>query len=477
MARTKFWKPQQRVRGLILIEVLISIGLLSVVSSSILVLITNQLSNIMRIREQTRMVMHAEESLEATRAIRDMNWNALMPGVHGLAYEDGLWSFSGTSDTETGFTRTVTVSAMNDNEKKISVELALHEERINPQTFELTSILSNWRNLSGPWGNWEDPEFLGDPLDFGPGFRGIAVDIISNVLYLAGHGSVTTANELYAINVTDPGNPLVYGSINTGSGINEVAANGSETYAFAANADGRAQLQIIDISDKTNLTLAYEGQIPGNRSKGRSLDLIGDMLYFGTEGPDDAEFYVIDVSDIQNPQVLSSVQIGNDINDTMAFGDYAYLACDVDDRELTIVDVSDPNNATITALVDLPGTADAEGVYINGDQDVVYVARKQSGDAEVIAVDVSDPYNPQTVGELEYSLGVESLYAAGDYLFVIAQGDEEFMVYDVSNLPSITYLAGLDIEGNVTPTDITYKSNIFYVTVFDREALHVITAY
>jgi Tfp pilus assembly protein PilV len=471
---------RRAVRGLILIEVLLAVALLAAVASSILLFLTSQLVNLKSVKEQTRMVTLAEESMEAVRAIRDADWDAFTLGSHGLAFTDGLWSFSGASDTTEGFARTVTVDTVSDTERKVSIRVASLDEP-EETAFELTSVLSNWRNLEpegdDPWGDWGNPQFVGDPLDFGPGFRGIAVDIVSHYLYLAGHGSVSTANELYILDVSDPANPSILGSINTGSGINEVAANASETYAFVANADGRNQLQIVDISNKESLSLVYEGQIPGNRSKGRSLDLNGDMLYFGTEGPDSAELYVIDVSDVQHPDILSSVKVGNDINDTMAHDGIAYLASDVDDRELTVVDATDPEHAVVAAYVDLPGNADGEGLYINGDQDVVYVARKQSGAAEVIAVDVSDPYHPQMHGELEYANGVESLYAAGTYLFVIAQGDEEFMVYDASNLPYMTYMAGLDIDGNAAPTDITYKDNVFYVVLFDRDALRVITAY
>ena len=121
---------------------------------------------------------------------------------------------------------------------------------------------------------------------------------------------------------------------------------------------------------------------------------------------------------------------------------------------------------------------DCEAVYIDGESQVVYAARKQSGDAEVYAIDVSDPYNPVIAEDgLEYANGVESLYAAGDYLFVVAQGDPEFMVYDVTDPFDIRWLSSLDVDGLAVPTDVAYKDNVFYVTLFDRDALRIITAY
>jgi len=61
----------------------------------------------------------AKEGIEATRAMRDNDFNPLADGAHGITFGTSTWAFTGTSDTASGFTRTVTVSAFDHRTKKI----------------------------------------------------------------------------------------------------------------------------------------------------------------------------------------------------------------------------------------------------------------------------------------------------------------------------------------------------------------------
>ena len=66
-----------------------------------------------------RGVFLAEEGLEAARSIRDGNFESLADGPHGLATSSSRWVFSGVSDASGGFTRVVTVSAIDAKRKKV----------------------------------------------------------------------------------------------------------------------------------------------------------------------------------------------------------------------------------------------------------------------------------------------------------------------------------------------------------------------
>jgi prepilin-type N-terminal cleavage/methylation domain-containing protein len=476
----------KRFRGFTLVEVLFSIVLLGVMLSTVLLSLSGQLTHVASSSAEMRAISLAEEGLEATRSIRDTDWSALTAGSHGLVFGESGWSLSETPEIEDGLTRTVTVTDLSATERKVTVDVTWTPPGRSPRLYSLSTILADWRNLPEEdlggdlEGDWHDPIIVGNLLDFGNGFRGIAVEVASTTLYLAGHGSVTAAYELWTVDVTDPMDPIKLDAINTGFGVNEVAVDSIRKYAFVASANPSGQMQIIDVSDVNNLRLKKTYGLSGNTQKGRSLDLVGNYVYFGSEGPATKEFYVIDASSITTPSIKSSVAIGNDINDVMVNGGYAYLATDVDDREVAIVDVSDPLDAHVESLVDLPGVNNAEGLFVDPTTGYLYVGRQVStvpGDMEVAILDVANPLDPQVLGSLDYEVNVDSVYAEGNLLFVLSLGEEEFKAYDISNLPAVVYYGGVDFGVDDVPTDIYYQDNVFYISVFQRYALRIITAY
>ncbi len=67
-----------------------------------------------------RAAFLAQEGLEAARSIRDGNFELLTDGAYGIATSSARWVFSGASDSQSGFTRVVTVAAINERQKKIT---------------------------------------------------------------------------------------------------------------------------------------------------------------------------------------------------------------------------------------------------------------------------------------------------------------------------------------------------------------------
>ena len=60
----------------------------------------------------------AQEGLEASRSIRDIGWEYLATGTHGLLYDDSSWSFAGTHELIGKFTRTISVGDLSENERQ-----------------------------------------------------------------------------------------------------------------------------------------------------------------------------------------------------------------------------------------------------------------------------------------------------------------------------------------------------------------------
>jgi type II secretory pathway pseudopilin PulG len=480
----KFFK--KKFKAFSLVEVLFAVVLLGAGISTVLISLSGQLSHVNSSSSQLQASSIANEGLDAARSIRDANWSNLATGQHGLAYANGAWSFSATSDTQNGFNRTVTVTEISPNERNVAVNVVWKGTGGNDRSLAYSTILTNWRNLDSTpaggdlTGDWHNPVFIGNMLDFGTGFRGIAEDIDGQLLFVAGFGEITTANELAVIDVSNPLAPRFRGSINTGTGFNKVAVDPARHYVFAANASKTSQLQIIDATNPDALKLKKQFAISGNTHTGRSIDLVGNTVYLGTEGPDTAEFFVIDVTNVLSPVVKGSVSVGNDVNDVAAGDNLAFTASDVDNREVGIINVTDPSHPVVDAWVDLPGTNDVEDLYYDSATKRLFVGRKAvtgTNTPEMVILDVSTPTNPQIIGQLEYDVNLDSIYTQGNLMIITALGDLEFKAYNISNLPTIIYYGGIDFGVDDVPTDIIYSDNVFYITVWQRYALRIISAY
>jgi type II secretory pathway pseudopilin PulG len=474
-------------RGSFLVEAIIAIGVFAIVSSAIMTSIASQLAAAQSSRETAMATSYAEEGIEAARTIRDTGWDALATGAHGVVWTDGAWVFSGTSDSSNGYQRTVTVSQIDERNRSVAVDISWHPSSLRTRTLSLSTVLTDWRRAEqsdlggGLGGDWTAPSIVGTNFDFGSNFRGLAVDVDQNVLALAGFGTTQNNYELYLLDVTNPYAPTILGKLNTGpAGVNELSIDMTRHYVYMAYAGTSNQLQIIDISNLAAPVLVKQFSIPGNTQKGRSLDRIGNLVYFGTEGPSTKEFSVIDVTNVLSPNLLGSTSVGNDINDIMVNGDYAYLATDVNGRELTIINVSNPSNLTVESYSNIPGPQYAEMVFYEPTTERAYIGRQfqtGQGTPEVSIYDVSNKKNPQRVGGMEADVDVNCLMAIGNMLFALSAGDMEFRVYDATDPADVRYYGGVDFGASAVPTDVIYKDNIFYVSIFDQTGLRVVTAY
>lgn len=475
-----------KARGFSLVEVLFVVVILGAAISVVLVSLTGQLAHVNSSSKDVQAASIAAEAIDAAKSIRDADWDALEVGTHGLAYANGAWTFSGASDVQSGFTRTVTVSEVATNERKVSVNVTWKGTAGQDRTYGFSTMLANWRNLDSTpaggtlEGDWHNPLFVGNLLNFGTGFRGIAEDIGGNYLYVAGYGSITASNELVVVDITNPLLPYFRGAINTGVGVNKVAVDNSRKLAFLANASKTSQLQIIDVSNPDSLKLKKQFGISGNNNTGRSIDLSGNLVYLGTEGPAPAEFNIIDTTNPLSPVLKGSVAVGNDINDVEVYGNFAYIASDVDNREVGIINVTNPASPSVAAWVDLPGVNNVEDLFYDPATKRLYAGRQTAtgvNTPEMVIIDVTTSTSPNIVGQLEYDVSLDSIYAEGNLMIITALGDLEFKTYNVSNLPAITYYGGIDFGVDDTPTDIVYQNNVFYITVWQQYALRIISAY
>ncbi|MDP2695866.1 MAG: hypothetical protein Q8O87_01280 [bacterium] len=190
---------------------------------------------------------------------------------------------------------------------------------------------------------------------------------------------------------------------------------------------------------------------PGNEG----TDVVADLPYVYMSAEASAankpDVFVVDVSDVSNPQVIRSVDIGaSGVNSIYLNGDFLYAASGNNGREFIVFDVSNPPNMIDVASINLSGQEDA--ISIRGVEDTVYVGRVSGSDKELAVIDVSDPLNPSVATSFEIGGDVNSLMTTSHKLYVTTDiPDKDVWIYDIENpnAPVLLDIYDLPVGGEI----------------------------
>ncbi len=133
--------------GFSLVELLVSISIFLVFVISMNSAMGNVTTVSRNATNRERAVVLAEEGLEATRNIRDANFSNLVDGTYGLSSSGGQWNFAGTSDITDIFTRQLTISTVNANQKQVNVAITWADQSSATNSVTSSTYFTNWRAI------------------------------------------------------------------------------------------------------------------------------------------------------------------------------------------------------------------------------------------------------------------------------------------------------------------------------------------
>jgi hypothetical protein len=224
---------------------------------------------------------------------------------------------------------------------------------------------------------------------------------------------------LVVVDITDPSNPRMAGSVNTPGSAFGVAVLGGYAYVIVPYSG----LQVIDITNPESPQIV--GSVDSTGPQVWRIAVSGSYAYVG-------DFYsldVIDVTDPKNPFIVGSVDTPDGFQDIAVSGSYAYLA--VGDG-LQVIDVTDPTNPIISGSVETPGGA--YGVAVVGSY--AYLATNTGWPAPVVGslqiIDIADPNDPQIIHSVVTPGEVFDVAVLDSYTYLAVRG-VGLMVVDVSN--------------------------------------------
>ncbi len=239
----------------------------------------------------------------------------------------------------------------------------------------------------------------------------------NDVEYDDGYVYVATDDGLSVVDATDPAEPLWVGFVETPLKALGVVFEDDMAYVatgiYSGSNANQSFVQAFDMGDPTAPIPVWGIQT----HYPYALDIVGDYLYVadGQAG--------LKIIDITIPAIVGEIDTRT-AKDVKVSTGYACLADGTE--SLTIINVTDPENPS---FVSSTGGGFAVGVCIQ--DEYVYMVTSR----ELSIFDVSNPYNPITIGEKYLSYELMGLAVQDDYVY-IADNNRYFLVYDASNLQS-----------------------------------------
>jgi hypothetical protein len=243
------------------------------------------------------------------------------------------------------------------------------------------------------------------------GERGYGLHIKGNTLLAFTHYN-SGVTRLYSIDITDPLNPSILGSITLSAG--EIPVYSSVVlgnYLYATVASSPSKLVIIDITDPT--APVRVGAATLNTGEGNAISLFvnsaGTYAYLGCFVFPAGKLVSVDISDPTNPARVGVVTLNSGERPELIQGhvvpdNYVYLVTISNPAMVVIVDVSDPASMTRLGAISFSSgqrTSDLGGFIRDGDN--LYVACAWSSYSAtphteyIVSLDISDRANPAIV--------------------------------------------------------------------------------
>ena len=522
--------------GFSLVEVIVSSSILLILVFIFSSTIINFRSQINNASNKDKAIYLAEEAIEATRNIRDEDYDNLTNGIFGISNSGGEFNLLGSSDSVGIFNRNVSISQISPNQKEVESSVSW-SDRISPNNnVSLKTYLTNWRKFEIPAGltinkivinyfgskvvddfspyevstevtdNSQDPPSLtiittpvelGVALSLSPAEYTVSENTDPNytqtfsgdcdmdglVILASGDAkSCTITNEeKYAtltINKTVVNDgwtktisdfaPFMANTVTIQNGVATKFQEGSynitetDNYDYTAffsgdcNPSGAVSLSYGD--NKTcNITNTQASWVnPNTRpalvditgtQDGRKVKVLGNYAYIIMAGgtPD---FLIIDISNESSPVVVGSLTLnGNPLNIAVS-GDYAYVASDSNTEELQIINVVNKTAPVLTRGFDVPGTANANGIFVNGA--TVYLAEVSNGaNGDFHIINVSNPASPIITRSVNTGNTSYDVVVSGNYAYIASSSNtQELIVINITNPATASIIGSYNASSN-----------------------------
>lgn len=264
------------------------------------------------------------------------------------------------------------------------------------------------------------------------------LEIQDNFLYIA------TTRDFVIVDISDPNNPSILGhwpwqaSYPWYGTYEDVKVRGN--YAYLTGDGPEHLLIILDITDPTNpLECGHWGT--GELTYGWRLDVSGNYAYIGTSS--NKNLYIVDVSDPYNPSLAAIWTMPNGCVSSIAVKDTIAFVVEYH-WGLWAIDVSDPTNPIVLDSIRGDHDPNASDVKLLGNY--AYLSTRYEG---FRIIDISDPANMVTVGITPGSWGyTEGIHPIENYVFATSS-TEGIACWSTYNMANPQFCSQIEVLGEV----------------------------
>lgn len=474
------YKKINNILGQSLVELLVAIGIASAILPAVITGFVSSREGAVNQDLRLRAVAYLKEAEEAVRVVREKDWNNFAEnGTYHPEVSGSTWILTNNFETISDFTRDITISDANpidpsikqadlkvswgDNStQSVSSKLYLSrylENDVYTETTEVQFKLGTLTNTvvtnnsggevqlgAGGRSNWCEPNLSIASLDLPKSGVANAISATEGRL-VAGTGDNASGVSFAAINVTNtnPPSTSIYGTFD-GYKTNDVFND--QNYAYLATDTNSKEIVIIDISKLPFTEVGYFNASGSNSSASVFVkDSVGYMIQQNVL----RNFDLTSKSGSRPAIDSDGVNLASSASSIFVQGNYAYVSIVNTDKQLQIIDISNPSNLTIVGEARLNGSEGMD-VIVNSTGTRAYVVTKTSGQSEFFIVNTTSKAGVQPVISSFDSNGMNPkavTVVSGNRAIMVGVSGTEYQVVNIADENSLSYCGGLDINAGV----------------------------
>ena len=278
------------------------------------------------------------------------------------------------------------------------------------------------------------------------------VFILNELAYVVYGTEESSSGGLQILDVSDPKNPSLIGAyINTTNAPLQLFVSGSYAYLGYVKNGG---FQILDVSDPKNII--ERAYLETNSFYARTLLVSGKYAYMTSDW---SPLFIIDISDVDNPSILSTLELDANIWALFLSGEYLYVGAGRNDgkSDLSVVDVSDPVNPHIVGSSNFAGWP--HSVSVSGNH--AFVTDPWS---YLEIYNISDPTDPKSLN-IYRNYNAASLSIFGKFAYL---NSSYLQIIDISDPTRIGFVTQYRLPENNQPflgshEIFPYGNNVYFL--------------
>jgi len=412
--------------GQSLIELIIAIALASLLLPALLTGLVASREGKAQEEQRLQATALLREAEDAVRSVREQNWSNISPiGTYHPQVSGSAWSLAAGSEIINGYTRQIEISNVNrDTSGNIT-------ESVGSQDTSTKKVVSTV--------SWNTP----------------IASSVKSTTYLQRYLQNTSWDQTTVAHF-NLGTHNQTATVPTGGGAVELAPG--------TGAGDWATPQVVATRNLPGNADAMDVYIDNNRA------------YIVTLSQGGSDFFIYDTTDPENPLPLGSVDLAADGYAVVVSGNFAYVATSHNSRELTVINVSNPNSPFLTGThFNAPTNSDGRTVALSGTRAYLVTDTNTSGAGyEFYSINIASPLTPSQIGGINLGASARDIFVSGNFAYIASTANaQELQIVNVSN-PLLPTLAGsYNATGNSDGQSIYLIGSTAYLTTNRLSILNV----